>query len=441
MRALRSRVALTAAVVCAAGGTAWGQGVWRGTIELGGRPTALIGWMDVEDERLTATLHLPDFGLMNLRCFERDVDADGVRLVRTIGRQTLELDGTLTDARYAGRWTWGAGGGAFELVAFPDEERPYRELSVRFPLATQARDAASTALELAGTVLLPTGTGPFPGVVWAHGSGGIGRGSETYVREPYRLALAGVASIVYDKRGVGASAGDYRTASFDDLARDAVAARAALANIDGVDPARIGIGGISQAASWIAPMACSFDPDFAFVLALSATTDTPPVQHRYVVRRRLERAGFGPDVVERALALHARIDTWQRDGGDASELEAELRSAADERWFAVALLDAPPLQPLVDTVRAWMWVDPEPYFRELELPVFACWGTRDDITDPVRGPRVLEELLGERVTLRTYPNADHELRLVDLPPPAPVAPGLHGDLVAWLAEHGFGPRD
>jgi len=63
----------------------------------------------------------------------------------------------------------------------------------------------------------------------------------------------GVVALSYDKRGVGGSGGDWRTATFDDLAADARAGVHLLARRADVDPSRLGVYGHSQ-GGFLGPM-------------------------------------------------------------------------------------------------------------------------------------------------------------------------------------------
>jgi hypothetical protein len=76
--------------------------------------------------------------------------------------------------------------------------RPYREQEVRFHNGPVA---------LAGSVLVPTGPGPHPGVVVVHGAGQQDR--EGYRGLADRFARHGIAALLYDKRGSGQSTGHY----------------------------------------------------------------------------------------------------------------------------------------------------------------------------------------------------------------------------------------
>jgi hypothetical protein len=77
-------------------------------------------------------------------------------------------------------------------------------------------------VQLAGTLISPTTQGPHPAVILVHASGAEDR--EYLLPFARFLIRRGMAVLGYDKRGVGASTGDWNKASFDDLAGDVVAA-------------------------------------------------------------------------------------------------------------------------------------------------------------------------------------------------------------------------
>ena len=79
-------------------------------------------------------------------------------------------------------------------------------------------------VQLSGTLITPTTPGPHPAIILVHSSGA----EDSSCLLPAALCpfsiRHGVAVLGYDKRGVGASTGDWNTASFNDLAGDVVAA-------------------------------------------------------------------------------------------------------------------------------------------------------------------------------------------------------------------------
>jgi predicted acyl esterase len=71
---------------------------------------------------------------------------------------------------------------------------------------------------LTGTLVLPDGPGPFPTVILLSGSGPTSRwspvwGAPLFLTMAVHLADAGIAVLVYDKRGVAESQGDWRKAT------------------------------------------------------------------------------------------------------------------------------------------------------------------------------------------------------------------------------------
>src|SRR5688500_504604 len=119
-------------------------------------------------------------------------------------------------------------------------------------------------ITLAGTLAFPAADsgGGVPGVVFIHGSSAVDRnenpdpelagahikGLELNIFSDLATALAegGIASLRYDKRGVGGSGGDFNTRRVDDLVNDVRAAIARLRADDRVDSKRIFLVGHSE---------------------------------------------------------------------------------------------------------------------------------------------------------------------------------------------------
>lgn len=96
--------------------------------------------------------------------------------------------------------------------------------------------AADGGTPLAGTLTLPSGPGPHPAVLLLHGSGPLDRDGNApkLVMDLGRpmadaLAAAGIATLRYDRRGAGATPGDWRAAGFTGNREGAAAALCALA--------------------------------------------------------------------------------------------------------------------------------------------------------------------------------------------------------------------
>src|SRR3954453_4689676 len=68
---------------------------------------------------------------------------------------------------------------------------------------------ASDGVQLSGTLSLPEGSGPFPAIIFAPGSGQQPRQHIFSSIEAIRFLQAGYAILIADKRGVGGTPGEY----------------------------------------------------------------------------------------------------------------------------------------------------------------------------------------------------------------------------------------
>lgn len=162
-------------------------------------------------------------------------------------------------------------------------------------------------ITLKGVLTLPLKPGPHPAIVMAHGSGdtmrNVGIWTSFFVRQ-------GFAVLSLDKRGVGASTGDWHQASMDDLAGDWLAGVAMLKQRADIDVKRIGVHGSSQ-GGWTAPLMAARSNDISFVIV---------------------RAGSAVQVGE----TMAHEIAWSAREGGTSELEAKEAEAAARQLFALS---------------------------------------------------------------------------------------------------------
>jgi pimeloyl-ACP methyl ester carboxylesterase len=255
---------------------------------------------------------------------------------------------------------------------------------VKYGDPTNYRDRTEVAVhftcmgsELAGTLAVPPGDGPYPAAVWVHGSGEAGR--LTYSGAPLVQALVddGVAVLSYDKRGVGESEGECcagDSGHFNVLAADAAGALKALAARPEIDKSRVGFIGASQ-AGWVVPLAASrVDLPVAFIALVDAPVVSYGQEHLYshltgeegdqpsdlpasaILKQVREAApsGFDPTAAINQLACPG---LWLYGGKDRSQptdedvrVLARLRAGHDFRSIVFpnadhGLLDVPPSDP------------------------------------------------------------------------------------------------
>ena len=264
--------------------------------------------------------------------------------------------------------------------------------ATRIPLVTENATLRSGDVRLAARLLRPAGRGPFPAVVIVPGS--VPAHRDTYDLWALFFASRGFAVLTYDKRGVGASTGQYLRAATDanlrDLATDALAGVDWLRRRPDVAATRIGLSGGSQ-AGWVIALAASHSPRVRFAAMQS-----------------------GPAMsVGRQLAYSALTK-----GGYVAPADAEIRAA---------------LHGVPDS-----GYDPRPDLASLTIPVLWQQGAADK---RMYTPETLANLaaIGSRnFTVKVYPGGAHSLRLTangtvaeERTSPGFVA-GVFQDLTAWL---------
>jgi pimeloyl-ACP methyl ester carboxylesterase len=149
---------------------------------------------------------------------------------------------------------------------------------------------------------VPAHTSKVGAVVFGHGSGEQTKQSCRFLADGF--LRRGFATLCYDKRGVGESTGTFVFVGardsipvFDDLAGDLAAGAAFLRTHAEIDPARIGLAGVSQ-AGWIVPIAAA-KAQPAFMILLVGPTVSVGVEGFY--SRIVEHGGGSPEEGYRQL--------------------------------------------------------------------------------------------------------------------------------------------
>jgi dienelactone hydrolase len=240
---------------------------------------------------------------------------------------------------------------------------------------------------LAGTLYLPLSESPTPAVVFVHGAGPTVRG-DGYHELAHHFARKGVAALIYDKRGCGASTGDWTRAGLYDLAEDALACVRLLRGRPDINPAQVGLWGLSQGAS-IIPIAASRPPEVAFVIAVGGCLDFEG-QMRYFranLFRRLGHPRAALDIANKAFLIQVDLGNRIRSGS----------------------LPAP--RALQDSSRFEFDLDQATVWRQVRQPVLAIYGERDRQVPVAESSAALAAAQsGNRdFTLIIYPGASHAI--------------------------------
>lgn len=311
------------------------------------------------------------------------------------------------------------------LAPSPD----YTTEDVRYP---------SGDLELAALLMIPEDVGvPVPGAVIIQGSGDSDRTNGWARLIAEELVTSGVAVLLTDKRGSGASEGSWLTADFGDLAGDALAGFRFLQRRDEVDPTRVGVVGLSQ-GGWVAPITAARSDEVAFVVNVSGTSVSFVEQSFHEMANTTLQTGLPEMFVSEVLTLNRAAGRYLITGN--WEAYADARAAGMERpWRPIAEgFPGTPHHPSWGFLRGVIDFDPMPYWASLSQPVLVVYGAEDerDNVPVAESVRRLEFGFGitakENYEVVVVPDAGHAL-LVD--GGSRLAPEFTHALSRWLSEH------
>jgi alpha-beta hydrolase superfamily lysophospholipase len=216
--------------------------------------------------------------------------------------------------------------------------------------------------QLAGTLLLPEGAGPWPAALLVAGSGPTDRdGNNPLLPAPIdnmrrlaqALAARGFASLRYDKRGVGASVYpglSEEALRFEHLVDDAVAWAAWLARDQRIG--RVTLVGHSEGALIAALAAQDAQPQAVVSIAGAG-------RRASVLMRGQIEGQLPPDIAQPALAALDALEAQQQ---------------VDEVPDALVLLFRPTVQPYL---MSWFRHDPPAVVADLQVPLLLVHGSAD----------------------------------------------------------------
>ena len=312
----------------------------------------------------------------------------------------------------------------------------------------QAVHFVSGKVTLAGTLVLPEGSGRHSAVVLFHGSGAQSRDRFT----ARWFAAQGVAALAYDKRGVGESSGDFRAVPFMELSDDGLAGIEYLKSRKEIDAKRIGVWGLSQ-GGWLGPLAASRSPDVSFVIAVSGPGVSPGEQMIVYYANELRARGMSEHDVQGASSVRRDIWNYLSSGAGYENLKTELEQARTKPWYSQAraqqddsfgLLKTPSeLRKAEGRSAIWfrqeMSYDPVPALRALRVPALFLFGDKDQLIPVEVSVSILRRVLAEDgqhdFTIREFPNDDHGMRLTKGETSGEIDPEYLETMRAWLATH------
>lgn len=379
-----------------------------------------------EKGSFTATMDSPDQGMFGMAA-DRVTFADSkleAEWLRLKGKYT----GLLKDGKFSGTWKQGAGETHLTISRekpepakrpqLPRKPYPYLEEQVKFK-------GLNGDHNLAGTLTIPEGKGPFPAVALISGSGPQDRDETLLGHKPFlvladHLTKNGVAVLRYDDRGTAESEGNFASATSLDFADDAEAAMIFLQGRNEVDSKKIGLIGHSE-GGLIAPIVAARNPEVSFIVLLAGPglkgneilllqsaliSKAAGVFPKIIELNRKVSEGVYQEIVAEADDEKARENISKR----VAELVAD-QPAFFQQQYQKAFEGQNLNQLLSPWFRFFLDYDPTPALTKVKCPVLAINGEKDLQVPPDENLEAIEKALTEggnnSFTLKKLDNLNH----------------------------------
>jgi pimeloyl-ACP methyl ester carboxylesterase len=260
----------------------------------------------------------------------------------------------------------------------------------------------SNSVKLAGTIARPdSGTSP-PGLLLLPGSGPVDR-NENHKRMRLNvlqdiavyLANNGIASLRYDKRGVGASGGDYWKTGFHNNVLDAKAALEFLRAQAGIQRENIFLLGHSEGALISTRMAGD-GVDVAGVILLAGSAQSGEA----ILKWQAKTISKGLKGINKWLITLLRLDIEKSQQKQLSK----IRSSAKD-WYRTQLIS----KLNAKWMREFIDYNPGEDLPKIKVPVLAITGSKDIQVNP-DNLKIMEELVQSPFEYHLLEGVTHILR-------------------------------
>jgi len=373
------------------------QGSWLGVLKVQGIELHLVMNISLNpSDSMIVTFDSPDQGAKDLPTSKVTIREDSLFVSsKKIGGK---FSGKVNTGHNSIPGTWRQGGMNFPLTMDRQEKkftlnRP-QEPNPPFPYRSEevvVRNAEG-GFDLAGTLTLPEGGGPFPCAILVTGSGPQNRDEELLGHKPF-LVLAdyltrnGIAVLRCDDRGVAKSGGDFKTATTLDFANDVESALDFLAKRPDIDHGKTGIIGHSEGGI-IAPIVASRNRNVAFVVLMAG----PGITGEQILLLQSALIAKAEKADEKSIRTSDKIDRQiytilkkNSDNDKAANKIRDLMASTDRRNAkdtSYHKMTAEELSAQVKSLtspwfRCFLTLDPQDYLTKVKCPLLAINGSLD----------------------------------------------------------------
>lgn len=369
------------------------EGSWLGTLKVQGIELRIIFNISKDGEGYKSTMDSPDQG------------AKGIALGKTsFDGAKLNIDAPALAGNYVGdmvndttfNGTWSQGGRSFPLPIVKQKmalvvNRP-QEPKAPFDYVVEDVTVPNKkfGFDLAGTLTLPKGNGPFPAVVLITGSGQEDRNEEIFGHKPFLviadyLTKKGFAVLRCDDRGFGKSKGSLVNVTSYDFSTDALASVEFLKADKRINAKKIGLLGHSE-GGLIAQIIAAEHNDIAFIVSLAG----PGVKGEQILFEQTQKMaklmGASEEEIREDYDMNKIIYKILEEENDNTKVSQKIRDSIkdyltkknekdiDQKVEATVKSVSPGA---ISWLRYFLLSEPSSFLEKIKCPFLALNGSKD----------------------------------------------------------------
>lgn len=375
------------------------SGNWVGKLKLltGGELTIVFKLSQTEG-KYNASLDSPDQRAKDIPCGEVIVNNDFIRI--DVPVVNGKYQGNIDWVMKAIKGQWSQSGSKLELnldykenysgISRPQEAKPPFPYKVEDVLIENEEDE----VYLSGTLTMPENSKNLPAVILISGSGPQNRDEEIFGHKPFLviadfLTRNGFAVLRYDDRGVGASTGNFASATTYDFANDVLSAVKFLKSRNEIDAMKIGLIGHSE-GGMIAQIAAVKNPEDISFIVMLAGVGIPGDELIMLQSDKIARAEGRPEneILKSLEYQKILVDKLKSDLPN-DVIENDIRKILSDVFENLADLENDTkdnIQKSIDIqiktimsdwYRNFLRYNPSEYLEKIKTPVLALNGDKD----------------------------------------------------------------
>lgn len=243
--------------------------------------------------------------------------------------------------------TFHRSGSKITSISWEDNSGTVNKAPLIYPSVVEDVDFYNGEIKLSGILITPEGNGPFPLVVFTHGSGAALRDQGFFLSYFTRF---GFAVLSFDKRGAGKSTGDWVISSFDDLADDIIKGIEFVKKTKSIDTAKVGLFGISQ-GGWVGAIAASKSSSIKFLIINTGSGVSVNKNMTYEFESTIREQGdYTESETSEISTFYYELLEKASNGLPYDTIQKYISEKKGKNWLPLV-----PLANLPEKARWWKW--------------------------------------------------------------------------------------